>query len=343
MNPEMGVILHDPFSDYFGPRYLGARRYLEEEEPVEEDPRANMRHWEVPGAPIGIWLPPDIEVHFLWTPMGPNRSGRTLRPDGTVFHETGNRGVGTDSWMHAKWQRDGTPGHPDGKIGVHAYLHDRVIVFCIPLNEQGVHSGDARNSSKIGIETCVHANRNAELTERTAMYLHATLLRDVCNPSTTALKSMWSHTISGCPAIINGSGRWKQIETQTDVLVKQATGGPPPPPVPTYAKAVPVPFEWTGEDITHNDTEYIAIRRVFRAAADSVAAYKYADTSSDQVRRPLPRGEGAEIEWAVFSNGEWWLISRYGSRLRASQMIPQINLTVMALASQPVSPMVMKG
>lgn len=339
MNPDLGVIMHDPFSDYFKPRYLGARRYLDDTAPPPVPPQHKLKRWDVPGAPNGIWLPPDIEVHTLLTPVGPNRSGRRLTPDGTVFHETGNRGVGTDAWMHARWQRDGTPGHPDGKIGVHAYLHDRTVVITIPFNEQGVHSGDSRNTTKIGIETCVNADRNAELTERTAMYLHATILRDVIQPATSALKSMWSHTTTGCPAIINHSGRWKQVETQTDAYIRDGQTGAPPPPTPTYAKPSLVPFEWTGEDIVHKGTTFLAIHRVFRAAKDGVKAYKYADTGSGEVRRPLPKGEGTEIRWAVFSKDEWWLISKHGSRFRAAEMSPQINLTSMAAVAEPVGPM----
>lgn len=60
-----------------------------------------------------------------------------------VQHETGNW-PGAHAEMHSTGQDSGTPGHRDGRIGVHFYVDDREIIQMIPINEQGVHSGDRR-------------------------------------------------------------------------------------------------------------------------------------------------------------------------------------------------------
>ena len=60
-----------------------------------------------------------------------------------VQHETDNW-PGANAAMHSTWQNSGTPGRRDGRIGVHFYVDDREIIQMIPVNEQGVHSGDRR-------------------------------------------------------------------------------------------------------------------------------------------------------------------------------------------------------
>ena len=61
-----------------------------------------------------------------------------------VQHETDNPRPAANAEMHLTGQDSGTPGHRDGRIGVHFYVDDREIIQMIPINEQGVHSGDRR-------------------------------------------------------------------------------------------------------------------------------------------------------------------------------------------------------
>lgn len=173
MNHQIGVRVDDPFGAYFTPKRLVARRL------AQQDPRAGLVRHEAPGAPDGLWLPPHIEYRVVLTPVGPNRPGKPMRPQGVVQHETGNRGIGADEEMHSRWQDGGTQGHPDGYVGVHLYTADNRVVQKIPFNETSIHSGDSRNQTHISHELCVHADRNAELSEATAAAVDAALLRDV--------------------------------------------------------------------------------------------------------------------------------------------------------------------
>ncbi|MDQ3693169.1 MAG: peptidoglycan DD-metalloendopeptidase family protein [Chloroflexota bacterium] len=296
--------------------------------PPKDDPRTDWIRHDVPGAPNGLRLPPWITVKVQLTPRGPNRSGRTLQPIGSVFHETGNTRSDAGAQMHATWQANGTPGHPDGKIGVHAYIENDLIIFTLPLNEQGVHAGDSRNQTTLGYELCVNSTRDAALSERTAMHLHAATLADVISPPATAKAAMWSHTTTGCPATINRQGRWGQVEAEVDRIIREGgSSGPgtaPPPPGPAYATLKPVPFDWTGDDVTHGEATFIAIHRNFVARRDGVRVYQYATRQASEVRAPLSKGDESEINWTVFSEGEWWLVSRWGSRIRAKDMTPSV-------------------
>ncbi len=279
MNEQQGVLAHDILSDYFRPLYKGTRRLFptggKPDRP--KDDRADWVRHEVPGAPNGLTLPPWITVKVQLTPRGPNRSGRTLQPIGSVFHETGNTRSDAGAQMHATWQANGTPGHPDGKIGVHAYIENDLVIFTLPLNEQGVHAGDSRNQTTLGYELCVNSTRDAALSERTAMHLHAATLAEVVTPPTTARAAMWSHTTTACPAVINSSGRWTAVESAVDQIIASGAGGAGPRPKNYPGLDIPdAVFEalWVGNAKPDKDgplTKWIIAHRHFVPIHDLIA------------------------------------------------------------------------
>jgi hypothetical protein len=177
----------------------------------------------VVGSEHPLWLPEDVELHVMLTPKGPNRSGKPMLWSGVTQHTTNNVGVGTDALMHARWQNSGTPGHPDGKIGVHFYVDDHQVIQCIPVDEQGVHSGDWRNQSHVAVELCVNAERNAHGAERNAQALDAALL-DILR--TTARADLYPHTFNAeghCPRLSVGWADWVR---QVDVRLAAMRPGP---------------------------------------------------------------------------------------------------------------------
>ena len=47
------------------------------------------------------------------------------------------------------------------------------------------------------------------------------------------------------------------------------------------------------------------------------------DAAARDVRAPLAKNERVEAEWAVKANdGHWYIISPYGSRIRADGLVP---------------------
>lgn len=185
--------------------------------PAQQTP---LREIDVAGTDKIVRLQADIGFRQLLTPPGPNRSRRPMRTTGTRYHETGNPGRGTGALHHAKWQNAGTPGHPDGKIGVHFYVDDKEVVQTIPIDERGVHSGDHGNGVHIGVEQCVNADADLRRARRNAICLHAAILRDVLGK--TGTEAMWPHHAGGgCPATINAAGAWPMVEAEVDRLVRE--------------------------------------------------------------------------------------------------------------------------
>jgi hypothetical protein len=282
------------------------------------------------GTTTPIPIPADCEYIEDLTPVGPNRPGRAIAVTGMTWHQTGNVSVGANAVMHSNWQDAGTPGHPDGKVGVHFYVDDSRIIQKIPIGENSIHSGDWRNNAHVSMEESINADRNSAKTERNAMALAAGIVGSVLD--STAKDDLYPHgnAATGCPKFYMSSGRWPSVEASTDNLiriVKGATPGPTPEPEPTYAAAVPVPKDWDGTDWKREDGAlFIALRRVFVAAADSVTCHQSADSGSPEVRRALNRGEAFEAFYVVRgSDLRPWLVSRWGSRIQADLCEPGLD------------------
>jgi hypothetical protein len=194
-------------------RYFG----FTDPEPAPDPTPERYRDWDVAGSSTPLRLPASIAFEQQLTPLGPNRSGRRLNWTGTTQHTTNNVNVGADARMHARWQNSGTPGHPDGKIGVHFYVDEERVIQTIPIDEQGVHSGDWRNQQHTAVELCVNADRNPQRAEANAVALQAGLLRILGKSGTDA---MYPHTNGGhCPRL---TVPWQEWERRVDQAIRAA-------------------------------------------------------------------------------------------------------------------------
>ena len=282
-----------------------------------------FRAWDIPGLPQKMVLPDTITVEVILTPKGVHRPGRIISISGATLHETGNQGVGAGARMHSNWQDSCTPGHPDGYVGVSIYVENRLVLIKIPLNENSIHSGDWRNDAHTSTEICVNADRNAQQTEDTAMWVQAAML---AARGLNAKDNLYPHHTTGCPAIINGQGRWPQIEKGVDDRIAILKQGGSLPPTETYAEAVPVPKEWDGTDYLRDDGQvFMALQRVF-VTTKATAARQSANPSAPKVRRDLPKGEAFLSHYVTQgSDGKAWLVSQFGSRILADDCAPKLN------------------
>jgi hypothetical protein len=186
-------------------------------DPAPTPSPTGYRDHAVAGSRVPLRLPVGLAFKQQLTPLGPNRSGRHLNWTGTTQHTTNNVNIGADAQMHANWQNSGTPGHPDGKIGVHFYVDDERVIQTIPIDEQGVHAGDWRNQSHTSVELCVNADRNPQRAEANAVALQAGLLHILGKSGTEA---MFPHTNGGhCPRLTVPWTVWEQRVDQAIVAL----------------------------------------------------------------------------------------------------------------------------
>ena len=194
----------------------------------------------IAGLQTPIFLPHDIRFEAVLTPIGGNRPGHPMPPQGVTQHETGNQGKGTGAWMHSQWQDAGTPGHPNGKVGVHFYVDDQWIIQKIPVNEVSIHALSPANETHISVELCVNSDRDKARAERNAMMLDAALLRDGLHRGVEALKchnDWWPG--NPCPAVLNGERRWLEFKRGVERLIQEGGEGLKPT-FPGLPESMPV-------------------------------------------------------------------------------------------------------
>lgn len=294
------------------------------EEPEEPaGPLEGFVSWDVPGLGYPLILPEGITVEVILTPVGVHRPGRKIDRTGSTLHETGNRGNGSGARMHSNWQDGCTQGHPDGYVGVSMYVENRLVLIKIPLNENSIHSGDWRNNAHDSMEVCVNADRNARVTEDTAMWVKASVLH---GKGQNAKDHLYPHHPSGCPAIINGRGGWHGIEDGVDERITVLRSGGSVPPSVEYAEAFPVSKEWDGTDYVRNDGHrFYALQRVFVTAKDT-PALQSADPQAPKVRADLKKGEAFLSHYITEGAGGMWLVSQFGSRILAADCLPRLGV-----------------
>lgn len=290
---------------------------------------SQFTEWRIPGLPNPIKLPKEKRLEVDLTPIGRHRPGRVMITKGVTIHETANFGASAGARMHGDWQDSCTPGHPDGNVGVSAYVENNLVLLKIPVNEESIHSGDWRNQAHVSIEICVNAGRNAEQTEDTAMWFAAAILAGL---GLTAANAAYPHTNGGhCPGIINREGRWSKVEAGIDERRLALMGAAPPPSQEEYAPAKAIPRTWDGTDwIRPEDNHrFMALSRVFVTRV-TTAARQWAGANAPKVRRDLAPGEAFLSHYVTEGDdGEPWLVSQYGSRIKAEDCTPAlVDLTL---------------
>ncbi|HET9232735.1 MAG TPA: hypothetical protein VFP10_01185, partial [Candidatus Eisenbacteria bacterium] len=268
-------------------------------------------------------LPETITVRIILTPVGPHRPGRQFRKTGTTYHQTNNARDGAIG--HSNWQDNCTEGHPDGDVGVHGYVENRLVVIKIPLDEECIATADFRNRDHVSIEECVNVDRDPVATEDTTMWLHAAIL---AARGQNAREHLFPHTNgSGCPHRIHSARRWPEIERGVEQRIGVLNGAGPLPSEDGFEDPIPVPKAWDGTDFRRpaDGHLFVALARVF-AARIQTAARVSADPQAKKTRADLQPGETFLGHYVTTgSDGAAWLVSERGSRIRAADCLPGLE------------------
>jgi hypothetical protein len=173
----------------------------------------------IAGSNTTLTLPKGIPFRQQITTVRPNRTHRKLEaPFGVTQHTTNNQNPSANAAMHAQWQANGTPGHPDGAVAVHFYIDSTEIVQTLPVNEQGIHSGDWRNQQHVAVERCTNQGINVARANDYAIALDAGLLKLF---GTDAEKSLYPHTFNAeghCPKL---DVAWSEFERKVDAALRR--------------------------------------------------------------------------------------------------------------------------
>jgi hypothetical protein len=173
----------------------------------------------IAGSNTTLTLPKGIPFRQHITTIRPNRTHRKLEaPFGVTQHTTNNPRPDANAAMHAQWQASGTPGHPDGAVAVHFYVDDSEIVQTLPVNEQGIHSGDWRNQSHVAVERCTNQGINVARANDYAIALDAGLLK---LQGSNAATSLYPHTWNAeghCPKL---GVTWDEFEARVDAALRR--------------------------------------------------------------------------------------------------------------------------
>lgn len=128
-----------------------------------------------------------------------NRPEIAMNPVYITVHDTGNRSVGADARMHAKYVKT-----TDDLVSWHYTVDEDFIYQHLPLSEVGWHAGDGNgdgNMKSIGIEICMNPDGNRQLAEEKAIKLIVYLMKKYNIPiQNVVMHNRWSG--KNCPEMI---------------------------------------------------------------------------------------------------------------------------------------------
>jgi cell wall-associated NlpC family hydrolase len=310
LNPSQGVILSDPFSPYFAPLFLGARRLF----PVASGPALPPPKHEGPDDDKPKKIELDFPLYQTIIPRGQTnqRPGTKQVPSNVVCHETANYNAGAGAKMHSNWLLGGAQGGAETKVSVHFFVDDHEAFQMLPLDEVSYNAGCgscAGNYGGVSIELCVNSDGDYEKARRNAALLAAWVLQQI-EEDVDEYKMHQAWSGKNCPALILQRGLWpNQQQLVTSFLGGNAHVGP------HFVDPSPIDG-WDGlKDITINGALFHGELRTVTAAKRG-DVHQWASFDSALTRDKLKVGETFPVFGWV--NGEerdgekrWWVTQSY--------------------------------
>jgi N-acetylmuramoyl-L-alanine amidase CwlA len=151
----------------------------------------------------------DIIQDFI--PVGrKNRPAHPMLPTYITVHETGNKSVGANAQMHARYLKGSTAN--DAPVSWHFTVSSEQIYQHLPVIESAFHAGDGGqgigNRQSIGIEICVNSDGNFEKAKANAQWLIRTLMAERhIKIENVVQHNHWSG--KNCPSTMRNTNTWK--------------------------------------------------------------------------------------------------------------------------------------
>jgi N-acetylmuramoyl-L-alanine amidase len=267
-----------------------------------------------------------------------NRSGLEMAsPSFITLHEVGAQDPAIDAAAFRDLLLSG--GGEDG-ASYHFVVGADQVVQVLPLDEAAWHAGDGLfgpgNRDSVGIAIVQSGDFDRALSR--AAWLVAEIIEHpggfVSNqPRAWDFSSQrirrhghWASGAFGCAQIIEEQRLWPELMRRVEAYLARCgqRSAWPQPLIPEFMTDDELA---RGIDRRFGDATAYALRRLWFATRDT-PRLQHAGPDAPELGPPIRRGESFIGEFIFRSQGEWFVLTRWGARVRMDDLEPQIELKV---------------
>lgn len=289
-----------------------------------------MALYSVAGLSQKIELPVPLIVDLIDEGQTNQRPGISRQTPGYwVQHETANYSAGADAKMHNTWLHNGASG---AVLSFHFVVDDHQIYQMIPVNEvtwQAADGSGPGNMSGVSCELCV----NAGIDTAKARHNAEALAGGVCKAlglDASRVKRHWDFNAGSvdrhhCPDEMMNDGYWPTFVNNVGVIIAGKGGGN------TTLYAPPITYPWLAGNVpvavqTINKTKVYPIGNLYTVQRDTPRK-QATGANKKEVGPPLKSGETFSARYAYRSGDATWLLTDFGTRVKAADCLPKVQIT----------------
>ena len=299
--------------------------------PKETPPVSTPTGWKlynVAGLSKPIALPVPLIIDLLPFSETQRPGIRRIEPGYWVQHETGNPAPGADAAMHNRWLHGGVPW-----VSFHFVVDDGVIYQMVPVNEITYQSADGAgpgNMSGVSCELCINRGIDKAKARHNAEALAGGVM-GALSLGADRTKRHWDFNYVNrpedrhhCPDEMMNEGYWPTFVTNVGRLIEGQVG-------PAYAK--PIVYDWLeaaeagkGLDRVIGRTKVYYLPQVYTAIRETPR--KQATGKNDKIiGPPIEEGERFKADYVYRSAGVSYVLTPYGTRVRAADLLPKVQIS----------------
>ena len=294
-----------------------------------------MSLYSVAGLSKQIELPVPLIVDLIPTGQTNQRPGIARQTPGYwVQHETANYSAGAGAKMHNDWLHNGASG---AVLSFHFVVDDGVIYQMIPVNEvtwQAADGSGPGNMSGVSCELCV----NAGIDTAKARHNAEALAGGVCKALGLAadrVKRHWDFNAGSadrhhCPDEMMNDGYWPTFVNNVGVIIAgkggNTTSYAPPITYPWLAGNVPVKVQTIGK------TKVYPIGNLY-TVQHTTPRKQATGNNKKETGPPLKQGETFTARYAYRSGDATYLLTDFGTRIKAADCLPKVQITKSGVVS----------
>jgi len=298
---------------------------------VEASPMA-LKRYDWPGLANPVYLPDWITVEVKLITNNRVRSfQKSSAHKFTTFHDTGNPNTTADGeWT---WANNGRQGAGVG--GYNGIFDSRKVIICQPFDEVIWAAGtDLGNRTSYHFEMAYGGGQDYSKVLAVGYAVHgAVCAAKGWNVDTALVKHQYWYG-KWCPATILNRGIWSQVikgVSDAAATARAAAGGDGTGGAPVvYAKPSPIAVldaiskgSGLAPQRIHDDSSGVDFiwcgdrGRVIR----NTPRYRYAVRNGEKIGPDLQKGEEFDYDWLFQAqDGNWWLMTPYGTRVFADDV-----------------------